>query len=101
MIRIVTALALAAQVAAGAAQAADPVRGRVLAERWCADCHVVGEGAGGGDAGPPLALLSGDVAASDAALTAWLTAPHEPMPDVGLTPPEIRDIVAYVRSLPR
>jgi mono/diheme cytochrome c family protein len=88
-------------LAAGAAQAADVERGRALTERWCADCHVTGPAAGGGDAGPPLAALTGDVAASDAALTAWLTEPHDPMPDLGLTPPEIRDIVAYIRSLPR
>lgn len=88
-------------LAAGAAQAADVERGRALTERWCAGCHVTGTGVAGGDAGPPLAMLTGDVAASDAALTAWLTEPHETMPDLGLTPPEIRDIVAYIRSLPR
>jgi mono/diheme cytochrome c family protein len=92
---------IAGLLAAGAAQAADVERGRALAERWCAACHVIGEGQPGGDAGPPLAMLTGDVAWSDPALTAWLTEPHDPMPDLGLNPPEIRDIVAFVRSLNR
>lgn len=93
------AMALVAAGLATAAHGADALRGRDLAERWCAGCHVIGDGARGADSGPPLAALTGAVAASDAALTAWLLEPHDPMPDLGLTPPEIADIVAFVRTL--
>jgi mono/diheme cytochrome c family protein len=85
--------------AAAAADAPDPERGRALAERWCAECHVVASGGIGGDAGPPLATLRPATGATDAALRAWLFDPHEPMPDIELAPGEIADIIAHIRAL--
>lgn len=100
------ASALAAAVLCGAlgtgapATAADAQRGREIAERWCAACHLVspqqeramdgvpsfGEIAGRGD-------LGGD------RLEAFLASPHPPMPDMALTRAELGDLAAYIDSL--
>ena len=74
-------------------------RGLALAERWCAECHVVAPGAAGGDAGPPFAAVDADTPEDEGALRAWLFDPHAPMPDLELGPAQIRDVIAHIRRL--
>lgn len=83
---------------AGAASAQDAAAGRALAERWCTDCHVIGEGPGP-DAGPAFSALSPVAGWSADALRAWIMDPHGAMPKLDLTDQEIRDLVAYIRGL--
>jgi mono/diheme cytochrome c family protein len=82
---------------------ADPARGRVLAERLCASCHVVapdatGVGLPGVPSFPAIAVHPGQTAER---LAGKIIVPHPEMPAVSLTMAEIRDVVAYIQSLAR
>lgn len=93
---LASADALAAEVGAGA-------RGRILAERWCAECHVVtAEQTRGSSDAPSFFGLTGDHARTADGLADFLLLPgttHSRMPDLHLSRVEIADIVAYVVSL--
>jgi mono/diheme cytochrome c family protein len=95
------ACALAASVfAAPGAARAEAEDGRIIAERWCASCHLVA---------PDQAMASDQVVsfmeiAQDHELDAdrlrrFLQMPHPPMPDLQLTHREIRSLIAYIDSL--
>lgn len=79
--------------------AADPDRGRELATRWCTSCHVVADNVAGGTLGPAFEVMVPVRDRSEAQLKRWLAAPHDPMPDFGLSALEINDLVAYIVSL--
>ena len=96
-----TAMAAAA-FWAGAAVGQDAEEGGRLARRWCADCHVVGsEQERGGDAAPAVAAIAEARAGQEAWLAGWLSDPHPPMPDLGLSRRQIEDVIAYLDSLRR
>jgi mono/diheme cytochrome c family protein len=78
--------------------AQDIDRGNALAERWCADCHVVGPGQGG-DVGPAFETVANREGQTPRGIMAWLFEPHPPMPDLLLSPAEFRDLAAYIMSL--
>jgi len=81
------------------AGAANAERGRVLADRWCVECHVVPDAEASADAGPPLASLPVETAQGASAVRAWLFDPHPPMPGIDLRAGQIEDIIAYIRRL--
>jgi mono/diheme cytochrome c family protein len=85
--------------ALGPAVAQMESEGRMLAERWCAGCHVVDRVPGGTDAAPPFRAMANDPAYTPGRLKGWLIEPHPPMPNLNLTRREIDAIVAYIRSL--
>lgn len=86
--------------APAAAQMADPAEGKRLAQAWCSQCHVVGDGTPGGvDAGPPFAALANDPTKSEATLRGFLQHPMRPMPPLELSSRDIDHLVAYIRSL--
>lgn len=91
---------LATAAAPLTAVAADPAAGLALAQRWCANCHVVGTGVPGTDTAPAFPSLAlrhgGDVDW----VRAWLSTAHPRMPDLHLSRQEIDDVIAYLRSLP-
>jgi mono/diheme cytochrome c family protein len=79
----------------------DAARGRQLAERFCANCHVLAPGTPssvtvGIPSFPEMARRPEQTAER---LGLRLMAPHPPMPDASLTSAEIRDITAYILSL--
>jgi mono/diheme cytochrome c family protein len=108
--RIFTAIAVAAGVAAGSAGAAlaqprlsvgDPAKGKQVAERLCASCHNV-------SAAPPAVTTTdikgfAAIARSDGLtaehLAGRIIIPHPAMPDTQLMVSEIRDVIAYILSL--
>ena len=100
MIRYAT-LALAAAAFLGqaaAAKAADLQRGAVLAQQWCANCHLIGAGTpSSAQQGPPpfrsIAAMPPDQ------IRTFLTKPHGSMPDLSLSRAEIDDLIAYIGSL--
>ena len=83
----------------GLAQAQDAVRGQALAERWCANCHVIDTGAAGNaqQGPPPLPTTARNLSAGQ--LRAFLSHPHGKMPDLSLTRAEIGDLIAYIEQL--
>ncbi len=80
--------------------AADVRQGKVLAQRWCASCHLVA---------PEQKQASADVASFAAIgrdrrfdaprLAFFLLDPHPKMPDMQLTRSEAQDLAAYIKSL--
>jgi mono/diheme cytochrome c family protein len=84
------------------AKAQDVARGKVMAERWCANCHVVTTSATIGNANglETFPALAADPKITDSNLRAAMTAQHgRRMPDFSLTKQEQDDLVAYIFSL--
>jgi mono/diheme cytochrome c family protein len=92
---------LAAADPAGSAQAQDTAdTGRAIAERWCSSCHLVGPDQTSAVADVPSFMSIAQRSDSELdALEGFLADPHPPMPDMSLTRNEIRDLLAYIRSL--
>ena len=78
----------------------DAANGKAIAERWCASCHVVGPEQTTALADVPSFQSIAQRPDSDIeALEGFLADPHPPMPQMNLTRGEIRDLLAYIRSL--
>jgi len=92
-------LLLAAVPALGGAQAADPSDGLEVAERWCSSCHAIAPGQASDEQAPAFESIVGEDGRSDEWISAWLSTPHEVMPDLTLTRDEIAALVAYFSSL--
>jgi mono/diheme cytochrome c family protein len=84
------------------AQAQDAARGKAMAERWCANCHVVTSSATVGSANgvQTFPALAADPKITESKLRAAMTSQHGGrMPDFSLTRQEQDDLIAYVLSL--
>lgn len=79
----------------------DAAAGRMLAERWCASCHMIDPGGGAASATgvPTFAAVAAMPATTGLALSAFLRTPHARMPDLHLTNQEIADVSAYILGL--
>ncbi len=100
---LVTAVTLAATALAAPPVPADPAKGRRLAERWCATCHLVSadQKAASADAPSFQALANAPGRTADG-LADFLTLPgttHSRMPDLALSRVEIDDVTAYIATL--
>ena len=85
-------------IADGSVRAAgDPVSGKDIASRWCAQCHL--DGGRARDAAPPLPAIARDVSWTDDRLAAFLTKPHGGVRGFSFSRQEIDNLVAYIRSL--
>ncbi len=94
------ALILSAGIGAASASAADGARGGQLARQWCANCHVVGDApAGTVQQGPPSFRTIAQSGLTADQLRTFLSHPHPPMPDLGLTRAEIDDLIEYIATL--
>lgn len=90
-------------VSSTAAFAADPPRppsperGKAIAERLCASCHLTGTGKGTAQAGvPSLPTIANRPEQTAARIRNVLIKPHAPMPDLQLTNEEIADIITFL-----
>ena len=72
--------------------------GKAFALGVCATCHAVTTDAVN-DAAPTFPSIANNPEKTAADLTAWLIDPHPPMPNLSLTTIEIRNLIAYIRSL--
>ncbi|MCP8940351.1 cytochrome c [Alsobacter sp. SYSU M60028] len=75
-------------------------RGKVVAQRWCAECHVVApeQKTAKADVPPFSAIAERGRNGSSVPLETFLMNPHPRMPDMQLTRNEVADLVAYIRS---
>lgn len=97
---VIGLLALDGSVTAVAA--ADIERGRTIAERWCAACHLVApEQVRASDAVPTFEAIARRRELTPDNLATFLAAPHPVMPNLDLSRDQIADLVAYVESLAR
>jgi mono/diheme cytochrome c family protein len=79
----------------------NPAAGRGIAQRGCAQCHVIGqsERQAAVNGVPTFGGLARDRSMTTSRLQGFMQAPHPPMPDLALTRQEINDVTAYILSL--
>jgi mono/diheme cytochrome c family protein len=95
-------LALLLLILPAFARAQDVTRGKAMAERWCANCHVVTSSATVGSATGVHTFpgLAADPKITESKLRGAMTSQHGGrMPDFSLTRQEQDDLVAYIFSL--
>lgn len=85
----------------GSAGAVDLDRGRELAARWCANCHVAERTAPAGraDGLATLPAIAANPQTTVASLRGVLSAPHGRMPDLSIGAKDQDDLIAYILSL--
>jgi mono/diheme cytochrome c family protein len=88
-------LALAQDPPAGPPDAA---RGKALAGRWCGACHLVQLRLTTIDP-PTFAAIANDSSKSPDYLRHFFASEHKDMPPIQLTPLQVEDIIAYLRTL--
>ena len=82
------------------AAAADAEQGKALAQRWCAECHLVASGQQRASADvAPFASIAKREEFTAAQLAFFLLDPHPKMPNVSLTRAEAADLAAYIATL--
>lgn len=92
------AIILIALLLPSAARAAgDAGHGRTVAQTWCTACHAIGRETQAADAAPAFATLA--KGRTPEQLRNWLSAPHPPMPNPGLSRQAIEDVIAYLQQL--
>ena len=81
------------------ASAADAANGKILAQRWCAACHVVAsdQQSANGQA-PPFSTIGKTPDLDSGKLALFLLVPHPKMPDMTLSRAEAADIAAYIAT---
>jgi mono/diheme cytochrome c family protein len=81
--------------------AQDVTRGRDLAGRWCANCHVVerSPATAPADGLPTFPALANQTGQSPDHLRAAMNPQHSRMPDFALSKQQQDDLVAYILSL--
>ena len=95
-------LALLLLILPAFARAQDVARGKAMAERWCANCHVVTSSATIGSANGLQTFpgLAADPKITESKLRAAIRSQHGGgMPDFSLTKQEQDDLIAYIFSL--
>ena len=86
---------------AGVTSQPDKVQGKVLAEKLCTNCHLVGSAQqqpANADV-PSFKEIAGREDQSAGAITARIMLPKHPMPQIPLTKAELADLAAYILSL--
>jgi mono/diheme cytochrome c family protein len=99
---LLVAAMLCAPVTAHTQTSATIARGREIAGRLCAGCHAIDGGGGGtvqGTVAPSFRALADRPYQTAESLQAFILTPGHPMPAMPLELAEIRDLVAYIRSL--
>ena len=88
-------------VAPASAQEADVSAGKAYAERVCAQCHAVqaSEDLSSAAGATPFQEVANTPGMTEYALSVWLQSSHPTMPNIVLEQDELRNVVAYIRSL--
>ena len=77
--------------------AADADRGSILAQRWCASCHVVSSTQRAEiDHSPSFSSIAQRADFSAEKLAFFLLEPHPKMPNMSLSRQEAEDLAAYI-----
>lgn len=91
-----------AQPAPGQAVKPNPANGRIIAQRWCAECHVVAPEQTRAKADvPTFAAIAVKGRMDEEALRRFLMNPHPVMPDMQIGRTEAADLAAYIETLAR
>ncbi len=73
--------------------------GEAIANSWCRSCHVTSADGAGADVGPTWVEIANNPEKTDFYLRAFLSNPHGQMEWISLTREQIREVIAYIRSL--
>ena len=77
----------------------DADHGSILAQRWCASCHVVsGAQRTGVDQSPSFASIAQRADFNAEQLAFFLLEPHPKMPNMSLSRKEAEDLAAYIAA---
>jgi mono/diheme cytochrome c family protein len=100
---VVTAAALLAASYTANAQEADVEAGAAYAEQVCAACHAVlaNEKISPLLEAPSFQSVADTPGMTELALSVWLQSSHPTMPNIVLKQDDLRNVVAYIRSLKR
>ncbi|MBV8397855.1 MAG: cytochrome c [Acetobacteraceae bacterium] len=100
-LRLCCLLVLPADYVMAQTQSGNLAEGHQLAQTWCSNCHLVDPNgqSRATDVAPSFASVANMPSTTSAALHAFLTTPHPPMPDFRLSRTEMDDVVAYILSL--
>jgi mono/diheme cytochrome c family protein len=91
---------LVAGLCSSVAVAADAQKGKDLAQRWCAECHLVASDQRQANADvASFVSLARRPDFSAAQLAFFLLDPHPKMPNLSLSRAEAGDLAAYIGSL--
>ena len=83
-----------------AEQRAVPEHGKAIAQTWCAACHLVSSSQTQVNADvPTFASIARRLPADADVLAAFISNPHPPMPNLGLSRQDIQDLLAYIATL--
>jgi mono/diheme cytochrome c family protein len=84
-----------------AAQDADIAAGKAYADEVCAACHAVQTGDLESPLfeAPPFQEVADTPGMTELALSVWLQTSHPTMPNIVLEQDDMRNVVAYIRSL--
>ncbi len=96
---LIFAILLFSTSLAPAASAQDAAAGQRLARRWCSACHEIGKAPVHNDVSPSFAAIARMPSTTSMSLNAFLSTPHNRIPDYSLTRQEIRDVSAYILSM--
>ena len=80
-------------------RAADIDQGKLIAERWCAACHLVGQSQATATEAPSFMQFARIPGFDENKLAFLLLSPHPNMPTLSLGRTEVADLAAYIRSL--
>lgn len=83
--------------ASGQPRKPDPENGKIIAQRWCAECHVVAadQKTARSDA-PPFASIASKGSVNEQSLQRFLMNPHPKMPDMQIGRNEAADLAAWI-----
>jgi mono/diheme cytochrome c family protein len=76
----------------------DATRGKALAGRWCAACHLVQLRLTTIDP-PTFTAIANDPSKTPEYLRGFFASPHKDMPPIQLTPLQVEDIIAYLGTM--
>jgi mono/diheme cytochrome c family protein len=100
---MVGAAMLLVSYSVAAAQDADIAAGAAYAEQVCAACHAVlaNENMSPLPDAPTFQSVADTPGMTELALTVWLQSSHPTMPNIVLKQDDLRNVVAYIRSIER
>jgi mono/diheme cytochrome c family protein len=98
---VLAAAMLLASGYAGHAQEADIAAGQAYAQKVCAACHAVlaNEQISPLAEAPTFQSVADTPGMTELALSVWLQSSHPTMPNIILEQDDLRNVVAYIRSL--
>lgn len=103
MRRLIWAAAMVAAggLVSGPALAQDMLAGKEVAQRWCANCHLVapGQSTATSDSIPTFMAIAARPNVTLDGLRAFLADPHGRMPPLVLSRADIDNLAAYILSL--